>query len=387
MNLTLEVTCISRDHCERDALLSRLVTQVTQFPSAHDLPTNFETTCGPSSKEETDCNVKIKWVSRLLQALNSKAASHFVRARNPFTHDEDILLAKYIATHNPGHYGRSGNALYKKLVANVRSGSSTSRFISCFNVQEDQRWRWSQRHTWQSWRGRYTDHTDWFDQAIAKYQAKKNVAVEESETSKSTRAAGRSDVKRKRKQQDDDVVETVEVKPEKKRQKLANTAEERVITTHEESEAVKKADVRSQQQVPVEVEVKQEGKQRKDGTAGEERIGEGIATQVVRQVELGTALTNATNGRPLITADIPSKVSKLPENSDAKGKWKEEDTMVGIGAKQEEEQGKATTPPTNVTEEDDPLFTPNGRANEEAEDEGQVTSVDEGEPVQEPGSR
>lgn len=187
-------------------------------------------------------------------------------------------------------------------------------------------------------------------------------------------------MKRKRKQQDDDVVETVEVKPEKKRQKLANTAEERVITTHEESEAVKKADVRSQQQVPVEVEVKQEGKQRKDGTAGEERIGEGIATQVVRQVELGTALTNATNGRPLITADIPSKVSKLPENSDAKGKWKEEeDTMVGIGAKQEEEQGKASTPPTNVTEEDDPLFTPNGRTNEEAEDEGQVTSVDEGE--------
>ena len=259
--------------------------------------------------------------------------SHFDRARNPFTHDDDILLAKYIATHNPGHHGRSGNALYKKLVANVCSGSSTSRFISCFNVQEDQRWRWSQRHTWQSWRGRYTDHTDWFDQAIAKYQAKKNITVEES------RAAGRSDVKRKRKQDDDDVVETVDVKPEKKRQKVTTTAEERAT-----------------------------------------------------QEELGTPPTNTTNGPPLTMTDIPqgSQISKQPENSDAKEKWKEEeeeDTMVGIGAKQEEEQGKASTPPTNVTEEDDPLFTPNGRTNEEAEDEGQVTSVDEGEPVQEPGSR
>ncbi|KAF7441331.1 hypothetical protein PC9H_001680 [Pleurotus ostreatus] len=249
-------------------------------------------------------------------------------ARNPFTHDEDILLAKYIATHNPGRYGRSGNALYKKLVAN-----------------EDQRWKWSQRHTWQSWRGRYTDHTGWFDQAIAKYQAKKNIAVEEAETSKSTRTAGRSDVKQKRKQQDDDVIETVDSKPEKKRQKVAATTEER-------------------------------------GT----------------QEELGTPPTTTTNGPPLITTD--SQISKASENSDVKGKWKreeEENTMLGIGAKQEEKQrnittqAKPTTPPTNVTEEDDPLFTPNGRTNEEAEDEGevaeQVTPVDEGKPVQEPGSR
>ncbi|KAJ8581642.1 hypothetical protein M405DRAFT_832108 [Rhizopogon salebrosus TDB-379] len=83
-------------------------------------------------------------------------------ARSEFSPDEDILLTKFIATHNPPKQGRSGNALYKRLVDNV-----------------DGKWKWSGAHTWQSWRNRYAKNSDEFDRKILKYQKKKGINSEE----------------------------------------------------------------------------------------------------------------------------------------------------------------------------------------------------------------
>ncbi|KAL7282870.1 hypothetical protein ACG7TL_002283 [Trametes sanguinea] len=72
--------------------------------------------------------------------------------RNPFTADDDRLLAMYIAKYNPQLEGRSGNLLYQRLVANA-----------------DNRWPFSKRHTWQSWRERYIRNKPKFDKMIRKY--------------------------------------------------------------------------------------------------------------------------------------------------------------------------------------------------------------------------
>ena len=45
-------------------------------------------------------------------------------SRTEFTERDDDLLAQYIAKYNPQKEGRTGNALYKQLEANVRPSSS-----------------------------------------------------------------------------------------------------------------------------------------------------------------------------------------------------------------------------------------------------------------------
>ncbi|OAX32655.1 hypothetical protein K503DRAFT_870030 [Rhizopogon vinicolor AM-OR11-026] len=89
------------------------------------------------------------------------------RVRSEFSADEDVFLMKYIATYNPTKQGRSGNALYHRLEENV-----------------DRKWDWSQKHTWQSWRNRYTKNSDEFDRKILKYQKKKGINPEGKPTKK-----------------------------------------------------------------------------------------------------------------------------------------------------------------------------------------------------------
>ncbi|KAF4578266.1 hypothetical protein EYR36_000073 [Pleurotus pulmonarius] len=322
--------------------------------------------------------------------------------RNSFTRDDDNLLAKYIAVHNPKRYGRRGNALYKRLVAN-----------------EELRWSWSQRHPWQSWRSRYTDNADWFDQAISKYQRKKGIAGDDSGASGvKPEAGGRSDAKGKRKKEDDDdVSELVEVKQEKKRQKTIKGDEKPVgapPTTAANTRVLPAHDT----------ELKVTKKLERQGGKGDARV---TTTQTVRRVELGTPLTNAsddmvvewkqekkrqktpptkvTSNHGLPARDTSPK-SKVATKAEGQGKQHEvaverdaeEQKNATAGGERTEgkrsdvvTQDKPATPPANVAEDDDPLFTPNGKTNEEAEDEseiaGQVVSVDEEKPVQETDSR
>lgn len=79
-------------------------------------------------------------------------------SRNAYTSDDERLLVKYIAKYNPQQAGRSGNALYKTLVEN-----------------EQRKWSWSKRHTWQSWRDRYYKNKDSFDHKIRQHQKKHGI--------------------------------------------------------------------------------------------------------------------------------------------------------------------------------------------------------------------
>ncbi|KZP12879.1 hypothetical protein FIBSPDRAFT_1049796 [Athelia psychrophila] len=74
--------------------------------------------------------------------------------RRPFTNDDDLLLAKYIARYNPEQAGRMGNVLYQKLTDNP------------------QKWKFAAHHTWQSWRERYKNQQGWFDAEIRRLQKK-----------------------------------------------------------------------------------------------------------------------------------------------------------------------------------------------------------------------
>ncbi|TBU41167.1 hypothetical protein BD309DRAFT_1042996 [Dichomitus squalens] len=74
------------------------------------------------------------------------------RQRNEFTEDDDDLLAQYLAKYNPGPAGRTGNTLYERLVSN-----------------EGNKWPFSKRHTWQSWRNRYMKNQDYMDMLINKH--------------------------------------------------------------------------------------------------------------------------------------------------------------------------------------------------------------------------
>lgn len=65
---------------------------------------------------------------------------------------------KYIATYNPTKKCRSGNTLYKRLVENI-----------------DNKWNWSETHSWQSWQTRYRNHMEEFDRRIRKYQKKNGI--------------------------------------------------------------------------------------------------------------------------------------------------------------------------------------------------------------------
>lgn len=96
-----------------------------------------------------------KCLSHLLYIFSNQLISF---RRTPYTQEEDTFLAKYIATYNPGKPGRSGNALYKRLVEN-----------------EDKKWPWSKHHSWQSWRQRYLDNELRFDARIKLYQKQKGL--------------------------------------------------------------------------------------------------------------------------------------------------------------------------------------------------------------------
>ncbi|TFK18380.1 hypothetical protein FA15DRAFT_660723 [Coprinopsis marcescibilis] len=71
----------------------------------------------------------------------------------------------YIAKYNPDVAGRSGNALYQQLEDN-----------------KEGKWNWSRRHSWQSWRARYTKNQSLFDAKIARHQ--KKAAAAETKTAK-----------------------------------------------------------------------------------------------------------------------------------------------------------------------------------------------------------
>ncbi|OBZ75816.1 hypothetical protein A0H81_04951 [Grifola frondosa] len=88
--------------------------------------------------------------------------SHHVKtsqsSRTEFSHEDDEHLIKYIARYNPLLSGRSGNVLYQTLEANT-----------------EQKWAWSTRHPWKSWRERYVNKKEYFDMRILKYQEEKGV--------------------------------------------------------------------------------------------------------------------------------------------------------------------------------------------------------------------
>ncbi|KAH8114233.1 hypothetical protein DFH11DRAFT_256690 [Phellopilus nigrolimitatus] len=91
-------------------------------------------------------------------------------ARTAFDQDDDALLVKYIAVHNPAKSSRSGNALYRLLVQNAGN-----------------KWPWSQRHSWQSWRAHYRSNEHKFDYEIKKYQKKHGITVDDDPKQYTTR--------------------------------------------------------------------------------------------------------------------------------------------------------------------------------------------------------
>lgn len=87
---------------------------------------------------------------------------------------------KYIAKYNPQQAGRSGNALYKTLVENVCAVivhcSIAHKIMTTYLFPQEQRkWSWSKRHTWQSWRDRYYKNKDSFDHKIRQHQKKHGI--------------------------------------------------------------------------------------------------------------------------------------------------------------------------------------------------------------------
>ncbi|OJA19895.1 hypothetical protein AZE42_07023 [Rhizopogon vesiculosus] len=106
------------------------------------------------------------------------------RIRSDFSADEDVFLMKYIATYNPTKQGRSGNALYRRLVENASFPQISYGETHLTPLQVDRKWDWSRKHTWQSWRNRYAKNSDEFDRKILKYQKKKGINSEEKPTKK-----------------------------------------------------------------------------------------------------------------------------------------------------------------------------------------------------------
>ena len=101
------------------------------------------------------------------------------RMRAEFSTEDDILLTKFIATYNPAKHGRSGNALYQRLVDNASFLLVLYCATSLISLQVDGKWNWSKKHSWQSWRNRYAKNSDEFDRKILKYQKKKGINAEE----------------------------------------------------------------------------------------------------------------------------------------------------------------------------------------------------------------
>ncbi|KAI0074700.1 hypothetical protein K474DRAFT_1665143 [Panus rudis PR-1116 ss-1] len=85
--------------------------------------------------------------------------------RQPFTEEEDLLLAQYIAEKTPTAKTRLGNTIYKELVENLET------------------YPWARTHPWQSWRERYKKHQAIFDRRIARYL--KNLQKQQAEAAES----------------------------------------------------------------------------------------------------------------------------------------------------------------------------------------------------------
>ncbi|KAF5367961.1 hypothetical protein D9758_004468 [Tetrapyrgos nigripes] len=92
-------------------------------------------------------------------------AGYYVR--NAYTVNDDKNLIAYLANFSEK---RGGNQIYKELVDNAGN-----------------KWPWSKRHTWQSWRDRYCKNKDFFDQGIRR-QLKINEAARQF-TGASSRSA------------------------------------------------------------------------------------------------------------------------------------------------------------------------------------------------------
>ncbi|TFK35517.1 hypothetical protein BDQ12DRAFT_688267 [Crucibulum laeve] len=78
--------------------------------------------------------------------------------RRDYTERDDWKLVEYIAINNPGLNNRTGNNLYKTLEENAEN-----------------KWPWSRRHSWQSWRERYKKNQAWFDKNIKRYQRENGI--------------------------------------------------------------------------------------------------------------------------------------------------------------------------------------------------------------------
>ncbi|KAJ7213221.1 hypothetical protein B0H12DRAFT_376238 [Mycena haematopus] len=130
--------------------------------------------------------------------------------RNPFTTDDDNLLIKYLAKHNPGIQGRSGNKVYQKLVQN-----------------EDNKWAWSSRHPWGGWRDRYTKDQPWFNRRIKEYQKKKGWPTENPHWINGTQKPKDSDA-----EEDSDIEAKAEAK-HKRKQASSTDAGQRVNGTQQ----------------------------------------------------------------------------------------------------------------------------------------------------------
>lgn len=70
--------------------------------------------------------------------------------RRQFSKDDTIHLADWLARNNPEGEGRRGNKLYKQLMEDTEAHP------------------WNKRHTWQSWRDKYTENIQHFDALIKK---------------------------------------------------------------------------------------------------------------------------------------------------------------------------------------------------------------------------
>ncbi|KAJ7031099.1 hypothetical protein C8F04DRAFT_707870 [Mycena alexandri] len=128
--------------------------------------------------------------------------------RTPFTSEDDNLLAKYLATYNPGVQGRSGNKIYQLLVEN-----------------EHHKWAWSSRHPWAAWRERYTKNQSEFNTRIKKYQLKKGLPTENSHWINGTQKLKGSDVEEESSAEED--AEPEEQGGSKRKRKSASPVETR----------------------------------------------------------------------------------------------------------------------------------------------------------------
>lgn len=90
-----------------------------------------------------------------------------------------LMSPRYLAIYCPSKTGRSGNARYKVLVDDVRLcyALHCSYSSTMIQLQVDRKWPWAANHPWHSWRERYKNHSEWFDQRILQYQKKKGIKL------------------------------------------------------------------------------------------------------------------------------------------------------------------------------------------------------------------